>query len=215
MKIFVVIPAFNEEKRVGKVLSEVNKSGLPFIVVDDGSKDKTSEVARRFTPHVFKHPINLGKGAALKTGCQAAFQLGADAIIIMDSDGQHKASDLPKFLKALKSCDVIFGARDFGKIPLMRLIGNRLITIVVNLLFGIKVRDILCGFKAFSKKSYEKIKWESLGYSVESEIVAMTGKHKLSNCEVDVATVYYDKFKGFSFEQGFGIFFDIIQFKLR
>lgn len=215
MKIFVVIPAFNEQKRIGKVLAEVSKKKFPFVVVDDGSKDRTFEVARRYTPYAIRHSINLGKGAALKTGCLAAFKLGAEAVIIMDSDGQHKASDLPKFAKALNSYDAVFGERDFRKIPLMRLMGNRMITTVVKILFGIKVRDILCGFKAFSKKAFEKIKWKSLGYSVESEIVAMTGKYKLSNCEVEVATVYYDKFKGLSIEQGLGILFEIIQFRLR
>jgi len=215
MKIFIVIPALNEEKRIGEVLSEVKKQGFPFVVVDDGSKDKTSQVARRFTPYVLRHKINLGKGAALKTGCLAAFALGAEAVILMDSDGQHRASDLPKFVKALESCDVVFGVRNFGKIPLVRLLGNKLITSIVGILFGIKVQDILCGFKAFTKGAFEKVRWYSSGYSVETEIVALTGKHHLKNCEVPVATLYYDKFKGLSIEQGLGILFEIIQFKLR
>jgi len=215
MKILVVIPAFNEAKRISRVLSDVKKEGFNFIVVDDGSKDKTWLVAEKYTPFVFRHPINLGKGAALKTGCEAGFKMGADAIIIMDSDGQHKASDLNKFAKALRNNDIVFGARDFGKIPFIRLLGNRLITTVVRLLFGIRVRDILCGFKAFTKKAYRKINWNSIGYSVETEIVAMTGQNKLANCEVSIATVYYDKFKGLTVEQGIGIVFDTIRFKLK
>ncbi|KKQ97151.1 hypothetical protein A3E15_03290 [Candidatus Woesebacteria bacterium RIFCSPHIGHO2_12_FULL_42_9] len=215
MKIFIVIPAFNEEKRIGKVLSDVKDQKFPFIVIDDGSKDKTSQIAKRYTPYVLRHSINLGKGAALKTGCLAAFKLGAEAVILMDSDGQHKASDLPKFVKALKICDVVFGVRNFGKIPLVRLLGNKLITTIVSILYGINAQDILCGFKAFTRRSFEKIRWYSSGYSVETEIVALTGKHHLKNCEVPVATLYYDKFKGLSIEQGFGIIFEIIQFKLR
>ena len=215
MKIFIVIPALNEEKRIGEVLSEVKKQGFPFVVVDDGSKDKTSQVARRFTPYVLRHKINLGKGAALKTGCLAAFALGAEAVILMDSDGQHRASDLPKFVKALESCDVVFGVRNFGKIPLVRLMGNKLITTIIGLLFRIKTQDILCGYKAFTKGAFEKVRWYSSGYSVETEIVAFTGKNHLKNCEVPVATLYYDKFKGLSIEQGLGILFEIIQFKIR
>ena len=215
MNIFVIIPALNEESRIGKVLTGVQKKRFPIVVVDDGSKDKTSRVAKRFTPYVLKHPINLGKGAALKTGCLAAFKLGAEAVIFMDSDGQHKASDLPKFVKGLKSCNVVFGVRNFGKIPLVRLLGNKLITSIVGLFFGIKVQDILCGFKAFTKKAFEKVRWYSSGYGVETEIVALTGKYNLKNCEVPVATLYYDKFKGLTIEQGMGIMLEIIQFKLR
>jgi glycosyltransferase involved in cell wall biosynthesis len=215
MKIFVVIPAFNEEKRIGGVLSDVKKLGYEFIVVDDGSRDKTSKVARKFTPYVLRHTINLGKGAALKTGSLAAFKLGADAVIIMDSDGQHKAPDLPKFAAALQSYDVVLGVRNFAKIPLIRLLGNKLITLVVRLLFGIRSQDILCGFKAFTKSAFRKIRWYSQGYSVETEIVALTGANRLKNCEVPIATLYYDKFKGMSIEQGIGILFEIIQFKLR
>jgi len=215
MKVFVVIPAYNEEKRIGKVLSDVKKEGFDFIVIDDGSKDKTALVAKKYTPNVVKHPVNLGKGAALKTGCEAALRMGAEAIIIMDSDGQHKASDLIKFTTALSSYDVVFGFRENAKIPFVRLLGNRLITTVVSLLFGINVRDILCGFKAFTKRAYQRINWSSIGYSVETEIVAMAGKYKLANCEVSVATVYYDKFKGLTVEQGLGILFDTIRFKLR
>src|SRR3989304_7305763 len=118
MKIFVIIPAFNEESRIGKVLAGVRKKKLPIVVVDDGSKDETYQVAKKITPYALRHPINLGKGAALKTGCLAAFKLGAEAVILMDSDGQHDANDLPKFVKALRRCDVVFGVRNFGKIPL-------------------------------------------------------------------------------------------------
>jgi glycosyltransferase involved in cell wall biosynthesis len=214
VKVFIVIPAHNEEKRIGPVLSEIKRMGIASIVVDDGSSDKTLEITRKYTPFVFHHGINLGKGAALKTGCQAAFSLGADAVVIMDSDGQHKPQDLPQFIKALKKYSVVLGRRDFSGTPLVRLVGNRIISLVVEILFGIKASDILCGFKAFTKKAYGKIKWDSLGYSVETEIVAMTGKNHLTNCEVPVATVYYDKFKGLTIQEGIGILLDIFKFKL-
>jgi glycosyltransferase involved in cell wall biosynthesis len=214
VKVFIVIPAHNEEKRIGPVLAVIKKLRFTSIVVDDGSKDKTLETAKKYTPFALHHGINLGKGAALKTGCEAAFSLGADTVIIMDSDGQHKPQDLPKFINALKKYSVVLGRRDFSGIPLVRLIGNRVISLAIELLFGIKAFDILCGFKAFTKEAYRKIKWDSLGYSVETEIVAMTGKHHLTNCEVPVATVYYDKFKGLTIQEGIGILLDIFKFRL-
>ena len=105
--------------------------------------------------------------------------------------------------------------RDLAGTPTVRLLGNKLITFLVKVLFGIKVGDILCGFKAFTKQAYKKINWTSLGYSVETEIVAMTGKYGLKHCEVPVTTVYYDKFKGLTVTAGLEILFDILQFKLR
>jgi len=215
MKIFVVVPAYNEGKRIAPVLSQISKMGFKAVVVDDGSSDNTGRIAKRFSPHVIRHPINLGKGAALKTGCLAAFKLGAEAVIIMDSDGQHKASDLPKFVKALKRCAVVLGRRNLEKIPLVRGAGNKLISFLVKFLFGIEAEDVLCGFKAFTKRAFAKIRWDSVGYSVEAEIVAMTGKHGLRYCQVPVSTVYYDRFKGLTPESGIEILLDLFLFKLR
>lgn len=217
MKIFVVVPAFNEEKRIGDVLSKLKNMGQKVVVVDDGSKDKTLIISKNYTPYVFQHRVNLGKGAALKTGCEAAFSLGADAIIFMDSDGQHKASDLPLFIKALENgYSVVFGSRNLSHgVPLVRYLGNKVASIMINTLFGIYVSDILCGFKAMTKSAYKKISWVSNGYSVETEIVAMAGKYGLKHCEVPVTTVYYDKFKGLTVTAGLEILFDILRFKLR
>lgn len=215
MKVFIVIPAHNEAKRIGPVLSEIKKMGLKAFVVDDGSSDDTYKVARRFTPFVLRHKINLGKGAALKTGCEAAFDSGAEAVILMDADGQHKPSDLPKFSSRLKKYEVVFGTRDLAKVPLMRLLGNKFISYLVGVLFNIKVKDVLCGFKAFSKKACKKIAFSSSGYGIETEIVAMTGRYHLKHCQVDVATVYYDKFKGLTPTAGVEILSDIIRFYLR
>ena len=215
MRIFVVVPAYNEAKRIGKVLRDLKKTKLPVVVVDDGSRDKTSQIAKRYGFITLRHEINLGKGAAMKTGAIAAFNLGADAVIFIDADGQHKISDLPNFLKALRTekIDVVFGVRDLLKIPFIRRVGNSIASILVNKLFGIHVLDLLCGYRAITKKAYRKINWTSSGYSVETEMVAMTGKYKLRHCEVAISTVYYDKFKGLSPTEGIGIIFDVLAWK--
>lgn len=199
MRVFIVIPAFNEGIRLKKVLDDIRSANLPTIVVDDGSKDSTYEVAKDQKVTVIKHKINLGKGAALKTGCEAAFLLGADAVIMMDSDGQHRVSDLPKFIEKIQSgkYDVVFGSRNLNLgVPLIRFFGNKVASVLINLLFGIYISDLICGYRAISKKAFEKINWQSTGYEVETEIVVMVSKLKLRYCEVGVETVYYDKFKG-------------------
>jgi glycosyltransferase involved in cell wall biosynthesis len=215
MKIYIVVPAYNEGARIGRVLHDLEKTKLPVIVVDDGSRDKTYQIAKRYGFMALRHEINLGKGAAMKTGAIAAFNLGADAVIFIDSDGQHRISDLSQFTGALKTnkFDVVFGVRDLLRIPFVRRVGNSVASILVGTLFDIHVLDLLCGYRALTKKAFRKIDWKSPGYSVETEMVAMTGKYRLRHCEVAISTVYYDKFKGLSPTEGLGIIFDVLKWK--
>jgi len=215
MKIFVIVPALNEEKRIGPVLSGINKTKLPVIVVDDGSTDKTSDVSRKYGALVLRHSINLGKGAAMKTGAEAAFKRGANAVIFMDSDGQHKAEDLPEFIEKLsQGYEIVLGSRTLGyQVPLVRFLGNKLASILINLLFRIYVSDILCGFRGISKKAYQKIQLESQGYGIETEMVIAMKKANLKYCEVPVATVYYDKVKGVTIIDAIKILFQVIYWR--
>ncbi len=220
MKIFVVIPVFNESKLIASVLKDIQKTSLPIIVVNDGSTDKTPLNINKINKKeitVLNHEINLGKGAALKTGCDFAFESGADAVILMDSDGQHDPKDIVKFIEKLDfGYDVVFGSRNlnFG-VPLDRYIGNKIASVIVGLLFGIYVSDLICGFKAINAKAYKKVRWESLGYGVETEIALRVNKAKLKHCEVPVATIYYDNFKGVSITDAFGVFLSIISWRIR
>ncbi len=223
MKIYIVIPALNEEKRIGKVLEELKETKLPVVVIDDGSVDETFRIASRFISQrsqftVIRHEVNLGKGEALKTGCDMAFKNGADAVIVMDSDGQHKVTDISVIENKLKSgnFDIVFGSRNFNAgMPFVRFLGNKIVSVLINLLFGIYVSDILCGFRGFTKSAYSKIKWDAQGYGIEFEMIARTGKSKLRFCEVPVSTVYYDKYKGVSAIDAVGIFFEILLLKIR
>lgn len=215
--IIIVVPAFNEVKLIAAVLKSLKKTGFQIIVVDDGSKDRTFNVAANQSVVTLKHRVNLGKGAALKTGCEAAFEMGADAVVMMDSDGQHKVEDMGKFINALESgnYDVVFGSRNlnFG-MPLIRFIGNKIASVLVAYLFGIYVSDLLCGYRAITKNAYKKLKWQSVGYGVETEMVVRTGKTGLRYCEVPVETVYYDKFKGVTILDAFGILLNVFRWRI-
>lgn len=217
MKVYIVIPAYNESRRIGKVLNDLKVFNLTIIVVDDGSRDSTFEQIKKHHVLVLRHRVNLGKGAALKTGCEAAFFLGAQAIIMMDSDGQHRGEDLPKFINALetKKFDIIFGSRNlkFG-VPLVRFIGNKIASIMVNLLFGIYISDLICGYRAFTREAFKKLEWESTGYGLETEMVIKTGLNKLKYCEVPVETVYYDRFKGVTILDALTIFGSVLKWRL-
>ncbi len=217
MKVMLVIPAFNEERRIGAVLEKLIRFDLPIIVVDDGSGDNTFDQIKRYPVIALKHKINLGKGAALKTGCEAAFKLGADAIVMMDSDGQHLPEDIEKFIRKLEEgYDIVYGARRISAdTPFIRYGGNKVASLMVSVLFGLYISDLLCGYRAFSKKAYQEIRWTSSGYGVETEIVIKDSKTKLKRVEVPVETIYYEKFKGVSILDALGIFYQIINWRLN
>jgi len=218
MDITVVVPAHNEEDRIGEVLKDLKKTKLSVIVVDDGSTDRTYQVAKRHKTIVLRHKVNLGKGAAMRTGAEAAFQMGADAIVFMDSDRQHKAKDLPYFIEALEKdkFDVVFGSRNLNHgVPLVRYMGNKFASLLMSLLFGIYVSDLLCGYRGLSKKAFKRIYWESKGYGVEAEMAARTAKSGLKHCEVPVETVYYDEVKGVTILDAINILFDVLRWRIK
>lgn len=219
MNIFIVIPFYNEEKHIIQVVKNIAKYKLNIILVDDGSINNLKPIIKDLKIKnliLLTHKINLGKGAAMKTGAEFAFENGADAVIFMDGDGQHESDDIPKFVETLKSgrFDAVFGTRNYSSdVPLVRYLGNKLISIVLNFLFKIYVSDVLCGFKGFTKKAYKNIKWDSAGYGVETEITVRTGKTKLNFCEVPIRSIYHDKVKGVTILDGISVLGEIIKWR--
>lgn len=219
MKTIVVIPAYNEEKRIKDVLVRIKDFADKIVVIDDGSTDGTSKVARSINDKiiVLRHKVNLGKGAALKTGCLAALKLGAEVIVIMDADGQHKPEDTPQFIKEIreKNVDIVFGSRKIGKdMPLMMMLGNKFLSVIINLLFRVYISDTQSGFRAFKANIFDKIKWNSHNYSVEAEMIVNTGKNKLKYSEIVIDTIYNDKYKGTTIFDGLRIFFNLLIWKI-
>lgn len=217
MKIVVIIPGFNEEKYLAKVLDDVLKVTKNIVYVDDGSTDNSLEIAKKKLTHVLRHEVNLGKGAALKTGCEYVFgNLKADAVVFMDSDGQHKASDLPLFFTSLKKgTQVVFGVRRFSpQMPIVRLIGNKSASIFLNLLFHKYIPDIPSGFKAITKKAYSSLKWKASGYEVEIEIAARVSRYNIPFSVIEIETIYYDVNKGMNLLDGLIVLKFLIQLKL-
>lgn len=220
MNIFIVIPLYNEKKHIKEVLLGVSKAKLPIVAVDDGSVDNSNSIIKSLKIKnltLLTHEINLGKGAAMKTGADFAFGNGADAVIFMDSDGQHLVADFSKFVDALESgkYDLVLGSRNFSYgVPLVRFLGNKFASVVIAFLFKTYVSDVICGFRAVTKVGYEQTKWDSNGYGVETEMVARIGKNKVRFCEVPVETIYHDKVKGVTILDAFGIFGQVVKWKL-
>lgn len=214
--LFAVIPAYNESKHVAQVIRDVKRHAKNVIVVDDGSKDKTHSIAKRAGVIALRHIVNLGKGAALKTGCDYALKLGAKRIIVIDADSQHDPAHIPDFLKALKGNDIVFGCRKLRKnMPLLLKFGNGFIDNVTKVLYGIDIPDTQCGFRAFTREAYKKVRWRANDYFMESEMIANAGKHKLKYEIVPISTIYSDKYKGTTVFDGMKIAINLIFWRLR
>lgn len=215
---FVIIPVYNEEKNIGQVIQEVKKHTNRIIVVDDGSQDKTYYKAKESADDgiILKHKINIGKGAALKTGCEAAIKSGAKIIVVMDGDGQHNPDDIPRLVAKLKdeNLDVVFSFRESAKnVPIVRSLGNKIITKMANFLSNLDLKDILSGFKAFTDESYKKIVWQSQDYSVETEMAINVGKYRLKYAQIPIKTIYKDNYKGMNILNGIKTIFKLLKIR--
>ncbi len=214
-KVWVIIPAYNEGKRINSVIGRVKKFVKNIIVVDDGSSDNTSEVAKKAGVLVLRHIVNLGKGAAAKTGCDFAFKNGAEEIILVDADGQHDPVEIPNFLKALEGADIVFGYRRMNKnMPSLFRHGNKSLSRLTGMLFGVKLKDTQCGYRAFKAKIYRKIRWKAKDYSMEAEMIANVGKNHLTYKEVPIETLYLDRYKGTTIFDGLKIGFNLLKWRL-
>jgi glycosyltransferase involved in cell wall biosynthesis len=196
MGVIIIIPAHNEAAPIPRVIQAAKNYGQ-VVVVDDGSTDGTAAVARQHGAVVLQHVVNLGKGCALKTGCDYAVREGAESIIVIDADAQHDPHDIPVFLKKLEGHDIVFGYRMLSEeMPGILRFGNNFINGVAAFLYGLRLHDTQCGYRAFTREAYNKLRWSAQDYSVESEMVSGAGKHKLRYAEVPIKTVYTNKYKG-------------------
>ena len=214
--IWVIIPAHNESKRINSVIIDVKKYISNIILVDDGSNDNTYNIAKKHNIFVLKHIINLGKGAALKTGCDFALKNNAEKMIALDADGQHDPNEIPYFLEELKRYDVVFGYRTFNKdMPFVFKFGNNFINSIIKILYGIKLKDTQCGYRAFTSNAYKKIRWNANDYSMESEMIANMGKRHLKYKELPIKTIYADKYKGTTIFDGIKIVLNMFLWRLK
>lgn len=219
MIVTVIIPAHNESKRILNVIHQARQFVDYVIVVDDGSTDDTYTLVEALGNNIIalRHDINLGKGAALKTGCEAAIMMKTDVIICMDADGQHNPVHIPQFIDILKNqpIDIVFGSRQFNnRMPFTMMLGNYVLSGLINKLFHMKIHDTQSGYRAFTAFAYEHMRWESNGYQAETEMIARASEAHLRYAEVDIETIYYDNYKGTTILDGFKILLSILRWKL-
>ncbi|HAZ28794.1 MAG TPA: hypothetical protein DCY48_03425 [Candidatus Magasanikbacteria bacterium] len=216
MKTIAVIPAYNEAKHIAEIVSEVKKYVPDVLVIDDASADATRELAKRAGATVLRHPINLGKAGAIKTGCDAALSLQAEIIILLDGDGQHDPKHIPEFLAALdEQTDIVFGSRnDLNSMPFVRRLGTKMLEISMKRLFHVNILDMQCGYRAFRTRVYALLQWNSNNYHADAEITARVGKNNLRYKEIFIDTIYHDSYKGMTIIDGLTLLGKIFIWKL-
>ena len=213
--VFAVIAAKNEEKHIYEVVKDTRKYVDMVIVVDDGSVDNTKGQAKKAGAVVLEHMVNLGKGAAIITGCEFALDKKAKSIILLDADGQHEPKEIPHFLEELKKNEIVFGMRTIRKsMPSVYKFGNWVIHKLTQLLFGMDIPDTQCGYRAFRTDIFKKIRWQSSGYSMESEMIANVGKKRLKYSMIKIGTIYSDKYKGTTVKDGILIVANLIWWRI-
>jgi UDP-N-acetylglucosamine---dolichyl-phosphate N-acetylglucosaminyltransferase len=197
MKVCIVLPAFNEEKVIARVLDSLKREGYnDLIVVDDGSADKTAQVANRHGAEVVRHSINRGLGGALGTGLAAALARDADVIVTFDSDGQHNPKDIKRLISPLKEgiADAVIGSRLVKPkgMPFIRRLGNMGLNIITYVLFGVWTTDSQSGLRAFSRDAARKIDIKTNKMEVSSEIIKEIGRNRLRYHEIPIKPIYTD-----------------------
>lgn len=208
MKVIALIPAYNEETTIADVLTRTRPFVDGMIVVDDGSTDRTAQIARAQGAVVVSHVINRGLGAAIGTGFAAAMRLGADTVVTLDADGQHDPNEIKKFIEAIEQgADVVIGSRmltGFEGMPLHRRVAQIIGNIVTFVLFGAWVTDSQSGFRAFTRWALEKIQIKTNRMEVSSELIAEAKRNTLKLVEVPIKAVYteYSLSKGQNFFVG-------------
>jgi glycosyltransferase involved in cell wall biosynthesis len=196
MTITAILPAFNEEISIGSMVLHAKQHVDHVLVIDDGSKDRTSEVAQLAGAEVIRHSKNLGKGMALKTGFEHVAKNGCKIIITMDSDGQHDPEDIHKLVAPILKgeADIVNGSRYLNgtdkNTPLYRRIGQNILDNATNLNAGLHITDTQSGFRAFARDTLPVFNFRSNGLAIESEMLMDAANAGFRIKEVNIGVRY-------------------------
>ena len=228
MKVSVVIPCYNERDTIEKIVEAVCNAplkGREIIVVDDCSNDGTQTLLRErlssMVDQIIYHPVNQGKGAALRSGFAAAT---GDFILVQDADLEYSPEDYPLLLEPLMSgkADVVLGSRFMGGRPhrvlfFWHMVGNKFLTLLSNMLTNINLTDVETGYKAFKAPLIKSIRIEENGFGVEPEIIAKLAR---TGCRIyEVGISYsgrtYAEGKKINWKDGFRAIYAIFKYNFE
>lgn len=190
----VLIPAYNEERMIAKIVLGAKKHADEVIVYDDGSTDMTGEIAKALGARLVRHERNQGKGVALESLVSRARGLDPEVVVTIDADGQHSPSDIPKVVEPVLrgEADVVVGVREmqYGGAPRHRVVGNKVLDAMTSAKTGGSLHDTQSGFRAYSMKALNAISFSQRGMAVESQTLIDAAAAGLTIKEVPVSVVY-------------------------
>lgn len=216
-KTLIAMPAYNEGKVIAKTIESIKIEGFKdILVVNDCSKDNTSNESNKKNIEVIDLPINRGAGGATSTIIEYAKRYNYDQLVLIDSDGQHNPKEIKKLLNELNKTkyDVIIGSRTIEEnkeMPVLKRIANFIGSCLTAVFFGKFVWDSQSGFKALNRKAIESIQLTFDRYEFCSELIGECAKHNLKIKEIPIQTIYTDhsmsKGHGQNIFNGFIMFF--------
>ena len=201
-KICIIMPAFNEARVISEVIANTKKvfSKSPYsvevVVINDASKDDTSNIARKSGAVVIDHILNSGAGGATATGLRYAEKNGFDIAATMDSDGQHDPNDVLSGVNEIIkiNSDLLIGSRLIDKkgMSFVKVIGNKGLSLITYLLFGVNSTDSQSGLRVYSRKALEQLRWKTNGYEFCSEMLWRAKQIGLKIGEFPIRAIYTD-----------------------
>jgi len=193
-KTLAAIPAYDEEIAIGTVVLRCRAYVDEVLVVDDGSEDRTADVARLAKATVHTNGVNAGKGAAIRYALEYAKIHGFDAMVLLDGDGQHDPADIPDLLEPILQgeADIVIGVREraTSKIPLHRRFGQRVLDLLTAAGSRDAVTDSQSGFRSLSRRAMESLALEEASFSVESEMLFEAKEQGLRVTEIPIRARY-------------------------
>ena len=197
MKLSIVIPAYNEEHTIGSMVTLTKRHVDQVVVIDDGSKDRTSLIAQSLGAVVIRHRTNEGKGKAVQDAFKIASKNGADILVILDADGQHDPDAIPDLIKPITKgkADIVVGSRFLDsngtkEMPGHRKVGNKVLSMATKLGTGQDITDSQSGYRVFSKKAFTKMIVVENGFAIESEMLVEAANKGLKVLEVPISCKY-------------------------
>jgi hypothetical protein len=198
-KPLIIIPAFNEEKNIRKVVETTRQHSMEsehfdIVVVCDGARDATAQIVKNMNVSLLEHPINLGAGAAIQTGLKYAVVQGYDIAVVVDGDGQHDPSEISKLIKTIEytDVDVVIGSRFLNnqdvKTHWARKIGIRLFSLIVSFIGRCKITDATSGFRAFNKRTIKLLSREIPADFPDADMLLFLALSKYKIIEVSVSS---------------------------
>lgn len=183
----VILPAYNEEEALPVMLEEMRAlpADVEVIVIDDGSTDRTAEVALAFPCRLVQHTENSGKAEVVRTGIAMA---RSDRLVVIDADGTYPVDAIPRFIDALDDHDVVMGSRimNDNNMPALNRAGNWIFRTAIRQLYGFKPSDPLTGLYAIRKGVVEQMQLDSDGFGIETEIAAKASALRLTTLEIPI-----------------------------